>query len=179
MWCSSADILTRSAKDVFQLDTFLIQATAVRTHPARSQSDSGPEFLFPFIITYLTKHPCTSIVFVFSPRTTIYMHSALQSCGGWKKRAQENPVRKSFVFASRTLSFCTRGIAANAHLLYSDRCGACDEKKMSGFENQTRVGFQSKSLSFRTESRRTRLIFSPTIPPYRRTVACTSLRTTL
>jgi hypothetical protein len=88
------------------------------------------------------------------------MHSSLHPRGGWKKRAQETPVRKSFVFASRTLSFCTRGIAANAHLLYSDRCGACDEKKMSGFENQTRVGFQGKSLSFRTESRRTRLIFS-------------------
>ena len=108
---------------------------------------------------YLTKHPCTSIVVVFSP-VLIYMHSSLHPRGGWKKRAQETPVRKSFVFASRTLSFCTRGIAANAHLLYSDHCGACDEKKMSGFENQTRVGFQGQSLSFRTESRRTRLIFS-------------------
>ena len=130
---------------------------------ARSQSDSGPGFLFPFIIMYLTKHPCTSIVVAFSPRPDIYMHSSQHPRGGWKKRAQENTVRKSFVFASRTLSFCTRGIAANAHHFYSDHRGACDEKKMSGFENQTRVGFQSTSLSFRTESRRTRLIFF--LPP--------------
>ena len=41
-----------------------------------------------------------------------------------------------------------------------------------------RWGFQSISFSFRTASRRTRMIFSPTISPYRCTVVCTSLRTT-
>ncbi len=139
---SGADILTRSAKDVFLVRYIFIQTTAVRTHPARSQSDSGSGFLFPFIITYLTKHPCTSIVFVFSPRPTIY---ALGTAPPWglEKEGARNPVRKSFVFASRTLSFCTRGIAANAHRLYSDHRGACDENKMSGLKIKHALGFST------------------------------------
>ena len=80
-------------------------------------------------------------VFVFSPRPTIY---ALGTAPPWglEKEGARNPVRKSFVFASRTLSFCTRGIAANAHRLYSDHRGACDEKKMSGLKIKRALGFQ-------------------------------------
>ena len=152
------------------------------TRKARSQRDSGPEFLFPFIIMYLIKHPCTSYRRCLLPRPNIYALVTAPPWGRLENRGRKNsPFAKALFshrIASRTLSFCTRGIAANTHLLYSDHCGACDEKKMSGFENQTRVGFQGKSLSFRTESRRTRLIFSPTIPPFRCTVACTCLRMT-
>ena len=144
---SSADMLACSQRKGRVLIRYICYSGRCCSNPpARSQSDSGPEYLFPIIIMYLIKHPCTSIVVAFSP-VLIYMHSSLHPRGGWKKRAQGNPVCKSFVFASRTVGFCTRGIAANAHLVYSDHCGACDEKKMSGFENQTRVGF-SKHVTF-------------------------------
>ena len=95
---------------------------------------------------YLTKHPCTSIVVVFSPRPNIY---ALVTAPPWglEKEDARKPCSQKLCFRIANTQFCTRGIAVYAHHLYSDRRGACDEKKMSGSENQTSVGF-SKHVTF-------------------------------
>ena len=138
----------------------------------------GPEFLFPFIITYLTNHPCTSIVFVFSPRPTVYALGTAPPWGLEKRGRKETPFAKA-LFSHREHSVFAQGVLRRMRtLFYSDHRRVGDEKKMSGLKIKQALGFQRTSLSFQTESRRTRLIFSPTIPPYRCTVACTSLWTT-
>ena len=118
---SSADMLTWLQRKgrVLVRYIILIQAAAAQTHPARSQSDSGPEYLFPFIIMYLTKHPCTSIVVVFSPRPNIY---ALVTAPPWglEKEGARNP---------RSQKLCFR--IANTQVLHNK--GYCGERAPSLF----------------------------------------------
>jgi hypothetical protein len=62
--------------------------------------------------------------------------------GVGKRGRKETPFAKA-LFSHREHSvLCTRGIAANAHHLYSDHRGACDEKKMSGLKIKHALGFQ-------------------------------------
>ena len=102
-----------------------------------------PGFLFPFIITYLTKHPCTSIRLRLLPPSYYICTRHCTPVGVGKRGRKKTPFAKA-LFSHREQSvLCTRGIAANAHHLYSDHRGACDEKKMSGLKIKHALGFST------------------------------------
>ena len=139
---SGADILTRSAKDVFLVRYIFYSGHCCSNPPGAVAVRQWPGFLFPFIITYLTKHPCTSIRLRLLTPSYYICTRHCTPLGVGKRGRKKTPFAKA-LFSHREHSvLCTRGIAANAHHLYSDHRGACEEKKMSGLKIKHALGFQ-------------------------------------
>lgn len=107
----------------------------------RSQSASGPEYLFPFIIMYLIKHPCTSIVVAFS-RPNMYGLITEPPMGLGKRGRKKSPLVK-VLFLHRERSVFVQVFLRRTHTIFypddHDRGGVRREDN-EWFENQTHVG---------------------------------------
>ena len=92
--------------------------------------------------------------------------------GVGKKRAQNKTPFAKALFSHREHSVFAQGVLRRTRTFFIlTTAGHATRRKCVVLKIKRALVFKASHFHFRTESRRTRLIISPTIPPYRRTVA--------